>query len=186
MKGETMKIFERAGRLIRSDAHGILDQLEEHSLLMKQHLRDAELELNRKRASVEELEDEQRRLREQVERLNVRAQSLDEDVELALGSSREELARFALRKLLPIKEAGREARARISELGARRDRLAECLSEQEAEFEELKVRVEVRLAEARDERGAAPSDARQVADEEIEIELLRRTRVQHAMAGDAP
>jgi phage shock protein A len=181
-----MRLFERAGRLIRSDAHGILDQLEERSLLMKQHLRDAELELAHKRACAEELEEEQRTLREQLERLNARVKSLDEDVELAIKSDRDELARFALRKLLPVKEASREARARVAELGARRDRLTECVAQQELEFEELKLRVEVRLAEARDKRSAQPATARQVADEEIEIELLRRSRAQHADTGVAP
>jgi phage shock protein A len=181
-----MRLFERAGRLIRSDAHGILDQLEERTLLMKQHLRDAELELAHKRACVEELEEEQRTLREQVERLNVRVQSLDEDVELALKSDRDELARFALRKLLPVKEASREARARIAELAARRDRLTERLTQQELEFEELKLRVEARLAEARDKQSAQPAPSRQVADEEIEIELLRRSRAQQAAVGGAP
>lgn len=171
-----MRIMERVGRLVRSDAHGILEQLEERSLLMKQHLRDAELELNQKRACAEELEEEQRRLRERVERLDRRAQSLDGDVELALAKGREELARFALRKLLPVKDAGREARARIAELGARRDRLGERLGQQEAEFEELKLRVEARLAEVREKESAAPAPAPRVADEEIEIELLRRMR----------
>lgn len=180
-----MRLFERVGRLIRSDAHGIIDQLEERTLLMKQHLRDAELELTHKRACVDELEEEQRRLREQLERLDVRANALDEDVELALEGEREELARFALRKLLPVKEAVRDARGRIAELGSRRDRLGERLAEQELEFEELKLRVDARIAEARDKRNAAPSPSREVADEEIDIELLRRSRTQRAAAGEA-
>ena len=181
-----MRLFERVGRLIRSDAHGIIDQLEERTLLMKQHLRDAEIELSHKRACAAELEEEQRRLREQIERLDDRTASLDEDVELALEGDRDELARFALRKLLPIKEASREARARISELGARRDRLAERIEAQEGEFEELKVRVDARIAEARACRSADPSPARQVAEEEIDIELMRRSRARRAAAGEAP
>jgi len=178
-----MRIIQRVGRLVRSDAHGILDQLEERSLLMKQHLRDAEIDLERKRASAEELEEEQRRLRERVERLDARIESLDEDVELALERGRDDLARFALRKLLPVKEACREARARISELGARRDRLAERLDQQEQEFTLLRARVEARLAEEREKQKTAPPPARHVADEEIEIELLRRSAARASAEG---
>jgi len=170
------------GRLVKSDAHGILDQLEERSLLIKQHLRDAELELSHKRAYAEELEDEQESLREHVERLERRAAALDEDVELALGTGRDELARFALRKLLPVREAARAARARIAELGARRDRHGEVLARQEREFEELALQVDARLAEARERQSAPPPPRRQVADEEIEIELLRRSRSKRASA----
>ena len=39
-----MKFLDRALRMVRADAHGIMDQLEERSLLLKQHLREAELE----------------------------------------------------------------------------------------------------------------------------------------------
>ena len=45
-----MKILDRMGLLMRADAHGVMDQLEERSLLLKQHLREAELELDHKRA----------------------------------------------------------------------------------------------------------------------------------------
>ena len=55
-----MRLATRIGRLVRSDAHGILDQLEERSLLLKQHLRDAEIALDHKRARIDVLEDEQR------------------------------------------------------------------------------------------------------------------------------
>jgi phage shock protein A len=48
-----MRILDRMGLMIRADAHGVMDQLEERSLLLKQHLREAELELDRKRARLE-------------------------------------------------------------------------------------------------------------------------------------
>lgn len=170
-----MKIFDRVARLVKSDAHGILDQLEERSLLLKQHLRDAELELRHKRAQVEALAEQQRQLREEADRLDARVASLDEDVELALAGEKDELARFAIRRLLPVREANRGVKAKIAEVAASRDRVAERLAEQEAEFEELERRVQTRLAEERHERQAPPPPERSVADEEVELELLRRS-----------
>ena len=40
-----MKFLDRMALLVKADAHGVMDQLEERSLLVKQHLREAELEL---------------------------------------------------------------------------------------------------------------------------------------------
>lgn len=175
-----MKIFDRVARLVKSDAHGILDQLEERSLLLKQHLRDAELELRHKHAQVEALAEQQRQLREEADRLDARVASLDEDVELALAGEKDELARFAIRRLLPVREANRGVKAKIAEVAASRDRVAERLAEQEAEFEELERRVQTHLAEERHERQTPPPPERSVADEEVELELLRRS----SAAGD--
>jgi phage shock protein A len=169
-----MRFIERVSQLVRSDAHGIIDQLEERSLLLKQHLRDAEVEVHRKRSESAALEEEQRRLREESDRLEGKERALDEDVELALSGGKEELARFAIARLLPIREARREIAARIAEVASARDRLSEQLDVQEGELDALRARVQSRLAELQHERSAAPAPEKRVADEEIELELLRR------------
>jgi phage shock protein A len=162
-----MKFFDRLALLVKADAHGVLEQLEERSLLAKQHLREAELELGRKRARSEALEEESRRLAEEAERLEAETAALDRDVALALAGGEEELARFALRRLLPKRRA-----AEIVEL---RTRVLARLESQEREFEDLQRRVRARLAALRDEDSARALIAETpVAEEEVEIELLRR------------
>ena len=171
-----MKFFDRFTTLVKADAHGVLEQLEERTLLAKQHLRDAELELARKRARLEALADEARRAEEELARLGAESSALDADVELALGGGKEELARYALRKLLPKRRASDALRRRRAEIDDERQRIAAKLAEQEAQLEELKRRVRARIAEAQAEAGAPRALAVEVpaADEEIEIELLRR------------
>jgi phage shock protein A len=142
---------------------------------MKQHLREAELELNRKRAQAEALEEEQRRLTEEAERLEGEVRALDEDVELALAGGKEELARFAVRRLLPKRKAAVALRTRTEEIAGDRERIAERLESQQQEFEELRRRVRTFLAaQHRDETGRAFPDEATVADAEVELELLRR------------
>jgi phage shock protein A len=169
-----MRLFDRVSRLVKSDAHGIIDQLEERDLLLKQHLRDAEIEVADKRARAESLEDEQRRLREEADRLAAVESSLDEDVELAIAGDKDELARFAVAKLLPVRAAHRDVKTRIVEVAASRDRLAERLAIQEQQLADLTTRVRASLAETRRERAFVPEPARLVSDEEVELELLRR------------
>ena len=170
-----MRFLDRLSLLVKADAHGVLEQLEERSLLAKQHLREAELELGRKRARVEALEEEERRLAEERSRLGSEISSLDEDVSLALSGDKEELARFALRKLLPKRRTSEELSRRGEEIRGQRARIAQKLEQQQQDFEQLQRRVRAQLAQARQERvervGAVEDPA---ADEEIELELLRR------------
>lgn len=168
-----MRVFERIGRMLRADAHGMMDQLEERSLLLKQSLREAELEVARKRADLESMDEQRRRLAEDGQRLERRVAELDEDVELALGGDDPELARFAVRRLLPCRQALRELFGRAAQLDERRLRLAERLELQEAQLAELRPRVRAALARPQPDVAETVESA-SVSDEEIELELLRR------------
>ena len=169
-----MKFLDRLSLLVRADAHGVLEQLEERTLLAKQHLREAELELDRKRAQVGALEDESRRLADEAERLEREGAALDADVELALAGGKEELARFSVRRLLPLRRAAEGARQRIGLLDEQRARLAGALAGQEQQLEALRARVRSRIAAARAEQGGDLAWPVPAADEEVELELLRR------------
>lgn len=173
-----MRIIERLGLLVRSDAHGVMDQLEERSLLVKQHLREAELELGRKRARLEALEEETRQLANEARGCERDVETLDRDVELALAEGEEELTRFAVRRLLPRRAGLVKLHERMVELEAARERLAERLGEQERELDDLRTRSRARLAELEQSDLIEPSAERVVADEEVDLELLRRRSAQ--------
>jgi len=172
-------VFERLGLLVRADAHGVIESLEERSLLAKQLLREAELEVARKRARSESIERELARLAADQVRSQSELAALDADVDLALSRGEEDLARFAARKLLHEKRraAGREAR--VAALGRERAELVERLARQEAELGELRERVRARLQEdaAQGDEGACLAP---VGEHDVSLELLRRR------AGGAP
>src|SRR5689334_23514880 len=173
----TLKLLDRIGTLLKADAHGVVESLEERSLLLKQYLREAELEVNRKRARLDAVREDEKRLREAVRRHDEDIRALDDDVTLALAAGKDDLARFAIRRLLPRRAEAKAAGARLEELGVRTRALAERLAEQESQFDSLRVRVRVELAR---EPEVGPPCGWQgeplVADEEVELELLRRRR----------
>jgi phage shock protein A len=170
-----IRFTQRLTRLIRADAHGIIESLEDRALLLKQHLREAELELHHKRARLATLDEEEKRLHEDAKRLDEAIRTLDEDTRLALEGEREDLARFAIRKLLPKRSEATALRGRIEEIRAERDGLAPKLEAQEAEFEELRNRVREKLAaDARATASSEPCAEWRAAEEEVEMELLRR------------
>ena len=186
LKGEApwpSRLIDRIGTLLRADAHGMMDALEEDGLLLKQHLRDAELELFQKRARVAALVEEEARLRDDYERRVKVVVALDQDVAMALEGEEEELARFAVRRLLPERRELQALGELVEDVAASREKLAQRLLEQERTFEDLKGRARAHLARAgrRAESELGDFEAG-VADEEIELELLRR---RGALAGGA-
>jgi phage shock protein A len=177
----SIRFTQRLSRLIRADAHGIIESLEDRALLLKQHLREAELELQRKRARISTLDDEARQLTEDAARLDRAAERCDDDTRLALEGGRDDLARFALRRLLPLRREAEALRERIAAIRAERERLAPKLAEQEEEFETLERRIRDRLAaESRAEPAFASPIAAGATEEEIEMELLRRRQTARA------
>ena len=51
-----MSIFKRIRTTVQADAHGVIDAIEDRALLLKQYLRDAETDLAKKRARLQQLE----------------------------------------------------------------------------------------------------------------------------------
>ena len=172
----SLRLFDRIATLMRADAHGVVEALEEKSLLLKQSLREAELELLDKRARLAALGEEEARVQGRMERQRVEIARLDEDVALALAGDREEIARFAIRRLLPLRRALAAAERERTVLSQARAALAEQLAAQEAAFEELRTRVRARLSRPRSMQDAcdAPFASGPVDEAEVEIELLRR------------
>jgi phage shock protein A len=170
-----LKLFDRIARLLAADAHGVVESLEERSLLLKQYLREAELEVNRKRARLEAVRDEEKRLREAAARHEEEIRALDQDVSLALAGGKEDLARFAIRRLLPRRAELKAIAARIAERAEESRTLAERVEMQQTRLDALRTRVRAELA--RDAAGTESSAwcrEETVADEEVELELMRR------------
>jgi phage shock protein A len=176
-----MSFLNRLATLAKADAHGVVDALEDKALLLRQHVREAGEELERKRSRIAALDTEEKDLVSRAAAISAKKASLDDDVRLALAEGEDDLARFAIKKLLPLDE-------RLGSIGRRRETLAkeraelqEELGRQEAEYDELKERVRGYLAShGKDEPWAAGADGdlcgASVADEEVELELLRRKK----------
>ncbi len=172
-----MGLLTRLSTLARADAHGVVDALEDRSLVLRQHLREAGAELDRKRCRLEALGAEDQDLRRESDRVRERIAALEDDVRLALAGGEEDLARYAIRKLLPQRHGLGRIERRLEVLAAERAEIEARLAEQEAEYERLEQRVRGHLARHGEEGGgAAAYTDLVVTDEDVELELLRRRR----------
>ncbi len=180
-----MKLLTRIAILLKADAHGVVESLEDRALLLKQHLREAELELDRKRARIEALHDECRRLHEVEATGGREMQALEEDIGLALAGGKDDLARFAIRRLLPRRHEAGQRHVIQTRLRTEIDTLAAQLATQQSEFEVLRGRVRLAVARSHDGAfGSLPPSGYEVRDEEIEIELLRRRQSAPGSTGE--
>jgi phage shock protein A len=173
----TLRLFDRLAMVIKADAHGVVESLEERSLLLKQYLREAEIELHQKAARLDAVREEGKRLRDELARREDELRSLDEDIDLALAGDKDDLARFAVRRLLPRRGEAQALRTRIEERSAEESALLERVEIQRQQLETLRARVRSELA--RESQTSAPRPwprEAAVADEEVELELLRRRR----------
>jgi phage shock protein A len=169
-----MKLFDRIAVLIKADAHGVIESIEERSLLLKQYLREAEIEVNRKHARLEAVREEEKRLRETLARHEDEVRSLDEDIQLAMAGGKEDLARFAIRRLIPRREDVKALRAQIEQRDAEAQSLTERLATQQTQLEGLRARVRAELNREAEPGSAGWPAVAAVANEEVELELLRR------------
>ena len=169
-----MKLFDRITLLIKAESHGVIESLEERSLLLKQYVREAEIELNQKQARLEAVRDEGKRLAETLARRTDDIRALDEDIALALAAGKDDLARFAIRRLLPQRSEATALRAHIEQRAAEAQALTERVAAQQAQFDDLRVRVRAELARESDPCAPVWPGEAAVADEEVELELMRR------------
>ena len=171
-----MSLIDRLTTLFKADAHGVVDSLEDRRLVLRQCLRDAESELAAKKARLGALQDEARGLADERERCASNAERLDADVELALKGGQDELARFSARKLLEARGESERLTARLERISRESGELEERVRAQEGELSSLKNRVREALEAERRRESASPAAG--VADEEVELELLRRRAAQ--------
>ncbi len=179
-----MGLMARLSTLARADAHGVVDALEDKALVLRQQVREAAAELDRKRCRIDALVAEDKDLRAEAERIEERKTALEADVELALAGDQDELARYAIKKLLPLRHGAAEIERRLAALAEERAGLEQQLAEQEAEFELLESRVKGFLARQGDDEsgGARAFTDLAVTDQDVELELLRRRAAQEGEA----
>src|SRR5262245_24545503 len=113
-----MNVLHRLFRLARADAHGVLDALEDRALVIRQCLREAELELERKRMRRAELASCLASSERERERVMAREVELDRDVALAIERGETDLARFSVRRLLGARRQRELVELRLREMRA--------------------------------------------------------------------
>ena len=176
-----MGVFTRIARLCRADMHGVLDELEDRGLLLKEALREMEAELARKGARLEKLGGARDQARQDYERHVGECDRTEQDLAMAIEKDRDDLARFLIRKLKPMEQVRDALSHQVANLEQEIDGLREIMDEQRRGYEALKHEARTFLQrEEREHWERKPSEigcygpSPEPSDEEVELELMRR------------
>ena len=176
-----MGILTRLARLWKADLHGVMDQLEDKGLLLKQYLREMEDDLQRKEARLAQLA---QLCRKTENDLALRAEELDKlekDLDLAVRRDKDDIARMLIRKRRILQAGCTQLKGQLQMLEEENARLAEIYDQQRLQYDEMKIKAGAYCQQA--VRQEMQDVARQFgqsagrcnpSEEEIELELIQR------------
>lgn len=176
-----MSILTRMTRLFRADVHGVMDQIEDRPLLLRQCLREMTAALDDSRDQLRRMTAERAEAVRRREALDRELTAVDADIDMAIREDREKIARFLIRRHRPLKRRRESLDVHIHELDGRIGETRTEIANRERELSEIKARASAYIHEAEARRRTVrpeeifPGDEGDgVADEEVELELIRR------------
>jgi phage shock protein A len=179
-----MAILSRMLRLFKADVHGVMDQLEDKGLLLKQYLREMEASLEEKQGHLNLLEQSIQQAETDIDQREKEVQKLENDLDLALRKDKDDIARMLIRKRRSLQCSLEQLKHQIEALSQENSRLSETVARQRLQYDQLKVKVATFRQQARSKGfddgivDDGPSQAwRAPTEEEIELELLQRKEV---------
>ena len=176
-----MGIMTRVVKIFKADLHGVMDQLEDQGLLLKQHLRDMEEALNLKEAELQKKIVSRKQVQQEHEQYKRQSESLENDLTVAIQKNKDDIARMLIRKIKPLKELREELARHIKALDQEIAQYKDHLDQQRLRYEQLRHRSaeyfrSVRTREwKKDLVTLIPNDnCVKMTTEEVELELLKR------------
>jgi phage shock protein A len=184
-KEDKMGIMTRFIRLCKADIHGVMDQMEDKGLLLKQHLRDMQEELDRKDARLAGMLASREELERERERRCRECEALEQDLALAIDREKDDIARTLIRKMKPLAlhrdELGRHAQTLNRDIA----QLQAVLDEQRLLYEQFRMKASEHLRGVERQQwekaicGDIPNSfCAEPPEAEVELELMRRKEAQ--------
>jgi len=176
-----MGIMRRVVRIFKADVHGVMDQLEDRELLLKQHLRDMAQALSLREVKLDKLQASRKQVRREYEKYRQQSQALEQDLTVAIQKNKDDIARMLITKIKPLERLQEEVADRIRNLDEEISYSRERLEQQQIQYERLKHRsVEyfnnspVQTVCSDFSATDSMADAGNMTEAEIDWELLKR------------
>jgi phage shock protein A len=176
-----MAILARIVKIFKADIHGVMDQLEDRELLLKQHLRDMEEALHRKQVKLSKMTASHNQGQKDLVEYKQQLEILDHDLTVAVRKNKDDIARTLIRKMKPLENLSGEFSRHLKALDEEIIQITNQLHQQRLRYEQLKNRTTEYLHKTqmqqwkKDVIDPVSNDGYGAsADQEIELELLKR------------
>ncbi len=183
-----MGIMTRVVRIFKADVHGVMDQLEDQELLLKQHLRDMAEALSLKEVKLNKMIASRKQAQQEYDKYRQQSQALEQDLAVAIQKNKDDIARMLIRKLKPMDNLRDEIAVRIRNLDEEISGCRDHLDQQRLQYERLKHRSieffhntsmhEWQKDQAEIDQAAIYGE---LSEAEIELELLKRKEAHGAV-----
>lgn len=176
-----MAIFSRMFRLCKADLHGVMDQLEDKGLLLKQYLREMEESLAHKADRQAQIDDGCHKIIGDIERRTQELKKVEADLDLAVRKDKDAIARMLIRKLWALEKTRNQIQHQLQAMEEEKARVAEVLATQRMQYDQLKVSAAA-FCQASEQPGWVmdvpgvddPAQWQAPSEEEIDLELIQR------------
>jgi phage shock protein A len=176
-----MAILSRIIQLFKADIHGVMDQIEDRGLLLKQHLRDMEESLTAKEMKLKKMRSALDQAQQDYQKGEKETGNLEQELQVAIKKDRDDIARMLIKKLKPLNRLQSERRNHIERLSHEIDQFKAHHDQQRIQYEQLRQKTTEYFYRKEKQNwepmwSAAQSDLRlcELSDEEVELELLQR------------
>jgi phage shock protein A len=176
-----MAILSRMLRLFKADVHGVMDQLEDKELLLKQYLREMETSLEEKQGRLNRCVQSIRQAESDFDQRKEEVRKLENDLDLAVRKEKDDIARMLIRKRRSLQSSCEQLKLQVEVLAQENSHLSETVARQRLQYDQLKVKAATLRQQTQSggfDNGITaviPSHGwRAPTDEEIELELLQR------------
>jgi phage shock protein A len=176
-----MGILTRIVRLCKADIHGVMDQMEDRELLLRQHLRDMEKALSLKEVRLKKMTASCRQAQQEYDKYKRECEKMEQDLTLSIEKDRDDIARLLIRKLKPMSGHKDELGHHIEALDQEIAQLQDCVDKQRLQYEQFRLKSseyyhKTEQEEWRKSMSAILPDisSQALCEEEIELELLQR------------
>jgi len=180
-----MSILTRFVKLCRADIHGVMDQMEDKGLLLREYLREMEEELAQKTARRESLAASMTRLKQELAEYDTQIEAAEKDLAVAIRKEKDDIARFVIRKIKPLTQHRDALGRRITDLETEMEQIAGRLDAQRLQYDRLRLQAKTYFQKVGMEKGCPPflresaAFSGAMSEEEVELELLRRKEVRN-------
>ena len=176
-----MGVFTRIVRICKADIHGVMDQLEDQGLLLKQHLRDMEKALSQKEARLKQLVASRRQTLQEIDKYKEEIKKIEQDLTVSIEKGRDDIARMLIRKLKPMTLHKDEFQRHIEAMDREIAQMQDTVEKQRFQYEQFQLKSKG-FDHKREQKewekhmsSIVPKGVSQdIPDEEVELELLQR------------
>lgn len=189
-----MGIMTRLIRIWKADVNGVMDELEDKELILRQSIRDMEEELDRKEQKLQRMRADRERTDKDLQKYRREHRDLEKDLEIAIRKDKDDIARMLIKKIKQVRRHADSLQEHQESLDTEIKNFRDLLEQQRTRLDQLKLRAKEYLL--RKEREQWPDAATEAAsdfsrhaseptDEEIELELLKyKEAFQRAQGGE--